>query len=344
MTTATGAADVAVAANGTLVYVPTAAAGGGGQTVVAVDRQGRASSLPALGPGAYRDIRVSPDGKRLALATQTDIWIYDFALAALNPLTTDAGQDTQPIWTPNGQRIVFTSNRAGYPELFWRAADGSGRDERLLSRADDLFDLRASSWSADGSQLLFSEVSLTNQSAIGQIAIDRPSEVTVLLKSDTRNDFAAVSPDGRWMAYRAAASGRGEIYVERYPELGQRQLMSTGDGGRMPVWSPDGRELFFGTLSGRQMLAVAVQSGATLVRGRPQVLFEFPMFVAPGGRPYDIHPDGRFLMIRSAQADAGDRHGGEPDRGAELVRGTEAAGASELTHAASSNDSGAATN
>ena len=182
---------------------------------------------------------------------------------------------------------------------------GTGRDERLLSRAEDLNDLRASAWSADGSQLLVSEVSRTNQSAILQVAIDRPSEVTVLLKSDARNDFAAVSPDGRWMAYRSTSSGRAEIYVERYPELGQRKLISTGDGGRMPVWSRDGKELFFDTVSGRQMLGVAVQSGATLVLGRPQVLFEFPLFVAQGGRPYDIAPDGRFLMIRSAQADAG---------------------------------------
>jgi serine/threonine-protein kinase len=303
VTTRFGAADIAVAANGSLVYVQGVAGGGGRQTVVSVDRQGRASPLPGLPPDAYRDVRVSPDGARLALATQTDVWIYDFARATLSRLTTHPASDTLPLWTPDGHRIVFTSYRAGYPELFWRPADGTGRDEPLLARAKDLIDLRANGWSADGRQLLFTEVTSSNQSAIWQIAIERPSDANVLLKSDFNNDFAAVSPDGRWMAYRSTVSGRTEIYVERYPELGNRQLIST-DGGQRPLWSRDGRELFFGSLDGR-ILAVPVQSGTTLVAGRPRVLFEFAMFVAAGGRPYDIAPDGRFLIIRSGQAEAG---------------------------------------
>jgi serine/threonine-protein kinase len=305
VTTGFGAVDVAVAANGSLVYVPGAAGGGGRQTVVSVDRQGRASPLPGLPPDAYRDLRVSPDGARLALATQTDIWIYDFARAALSRLTTDPASDTLPLWTPNGQRIIFTSDRAGYPELFWRPADGTGIDERLLTRAKDLVGLRSNGWSADGRQLLFTEVPSSNQSSIWQIAIERPSDANVLVKSDFNNDFATVSPDGRWMAYRSTVSGRTEIYVERYPELGSRQQISTG-GGQRPLWSRDGRVLFFGSLDSRQMLAVPVRSGPTLVAGRPHVLFEIPMFfVAQGGRPYDIAPDGRFLIILSGQADAG---------------------------------------
>ncbi len=187
-----------------------------------------------------------------------------------------------PLWTPDGQRIVFTSNRAGYPELFWRPADGTGSDERLLARAKDLLDLRGNGWSADGRQLLFTEVLPSIQCAIGQVAIERPSDVNVLVKSEFCNAVAAVSPDGRWMAYRSNVSGRDEIYVERYPELGNRQQISTG-GGRIPLWSRDGRELFFGSLDGRQMLAVPVQSGTTLVAGRPQVLFEFAMLPTAGG-------------------------------------------------------------
>ena len=191
-----------MAANGSLVYVPGGAGGGGQQTVVSVDRQGRASPLPGLPLDSYRDVRVSPDGARLALATQDDVWIYDFARATLSRLTTDPAPDHSPLWTPDGQRIVFTSRRAGYPELFWRPADGTGSDERLLARAKDLIDLRANGWSADGRQLLFTEVSADSQSAIGQIAIERPSDAKVLVKSDFTNDFAAVSPDGRWMAYQ----------------------------------------------------------------------------------------------------------------------------------------------
>lgn len=99
----------------------------------------------------------------------------------------------------------------------------------------------------------------------------------------------------------------GEVYRARDTRLKREVALkiSTG-GGQRPLWSRDGRELFFGSLDSRQMLAVPVQSGPTLVAGRPQVLFEIPMlFVAQGGRPYDIAPDGRFLIIRSGQAEAG---------------------------------------
>jgi serine/threonine-protein kinase len=107
------------------------------------------------------------------------------------------------------------------------------------------------------------------------------------------------------MAYAATVSGPSEIYVERYPELGNRQLISTGGGDRA-AWSRDGRELFFVTPDGRQMFVVPVQSGTTLVAGRPQVLFDFAMPPpGTGFRPYDIAPDGRFLIIRSGQAEAG---------------------------------------
>jgi serine/threonine-protein kinase len=142
VTTDHGAVDVAVAANGSLVYVP----GGAGdrQTVVSVDRQGRSSPLPGLPPDRYLDVRVSPDGARLAVATDTDMWTYDFARATPSRLTSEPARDARaPLWTPDGRRIIFTSTRAGYPELFWRQADGTGSDEPLLARAKDLIDLRA---------------------------------------------------------------------------------------------------------------------------------------------------------------------------------------------------------
>ena len=112
------------------------------------------------------------------------------------------------------------------------------------------------------------------------------------------------------MAYTSNVSGRNEIYVERYPELGNRQLISTG-GGRFPIWSRDGSELFF-SQDERQMLAVPVRSGTTLGAGPPKVLFEFAMGTPPigGARPYDIAPDGRFLIIGNGEAETG--RGTEP--------------------------------
>ena len=305
VTTALGAADIAVAANGSLVYVAGGPVGGSRQTVVSVDRQGRSSALPGLPLDSYRTVRVSPDGTKLALASRDDVSIYDFARATLSRLTTAATHDSSPLWTPDGQRIVFTSTRGGYPELFVRRADGTGSEDRLFGRARDLLDLHPNGWSIDGKQLLFGEVTPNLQCAIGQIAFERPSDVKLLVKSDSCNVFATVSPDGRWIAYSSGAPGRWEIYVERYPELGNRQLISAG-GGDVAVWSRDGRELFFKSLDGRQMFAVPMQLGTTLVAGRPQILFEFAMPPSGGGyRAYDIAPDGRFLIIRSSQAEAG---------------------------------------
>ena len=139
---------------------------------------------------------------------------------------------------------------------------------------------------------------------IGRVAIDLLSDPEPLLKGDTCTAHAAVSPNGHWIAYRSR-SGRDEIYVERYPQLGGKERISTS-GGTVPRWSSDGKELYFISLDGRQTFSVTVQSGETLGAGRPQQLFEFVMPVpVSGARPYDVLPDGRFVMIRNSEVEAG---------------------------------------
>jgi serine/threonine-protein kinase len=300
-TTRIGVAQAAISGSGSLVYIPGAA--GARRTVASVDRKGHVSPLPGLPPDIYRQLRVSPDGTRLAFSASGDIWVYDFARAARSPLTTEPGSDTNPVWTPDGQRIIFTSYREGYPELFWRPSDGTGRDERLLTRARDLTNLFASGWSKDGRQLLFNEVPANLQAAIGHVAVERPSDASVLVQGSFGNARATVHPDGRWMAYETNATGRWEIVVERYPELGNREPISAG-GGRDPRWSRDGRELFFSSEDGRQIFTVPVQAGTTFVAGRPRVLLEVAMIPPAGGdQSYDVAPDGRFLIIRDEGTD-----------------------------------------
>ena len=309
VTTDVGRADFALAANGSLAYV--SGTGGDDQrTVVSVDRDGRASALPGIPVDTFRDVSVSPDGTRLALAARNDVWTYDFARGTLSRLTTHAAQENAPVWTPDGKRILFTSFRAGYPEIFWRPADGTDSDERLLTRSKDAIDVYATGWSPDGMRLIFSELipsrSRSLQCSILQASMAAAeSEPTVLVKNEFCNGAAVVSPDGRWMAYHATISGQNEIYVERYPQLGSRQQISTR-GGRLPLWSRDGRTLFFRSLDNRQVLSVGVQSGATLVAGRPEVRFDLPMSPPQGGsRPYDVGPDGRFFVLRNAETEGG---------------------------------------
>ena len=139
VTTATGAADVAVAANGSLVYVPGTAGGGGRETVVSVDRQGRVSPLPGVPPDSYRDVRVSPMGRGSHWPPKADVWIYDFARATLSRLTTDPAQDTRPLWTPTGgasssHRLErATRSCSGGRRMALAATSGSSRVRRISS-------------------------------------------------------------------------------------------------------------------------------------------------------------------------------------------------------------------
>jgi serine/threonine-protein kinase len=300
LTKSSGAPNFDVAGDGSLVYVAGSGVLAGQQVVTSFDRQGHVTPLPGILPGLYRDVRVSPDGRQVAVATFDDVWTYDVARGTMSRLTTNPAQDRSPLWTRDGQRIVFTSGRNNFPELFSKAADGTGTEERLFARTKDGVDLRANGWSADGRRLLFTDVPVTINCAIGHAAVDKFSEQTMLVQNDFCNDYSAVSPDGRWIAYDSAFSGRVEVYVERYPELGGRQQIST-NGGRMPLWSANGRELYFSNLDARQILAVPIQPGPPLTAGAAQKIFEGE-FLLPqtGWRPYDVGPDGRFVIIRAA--------------------------------------------
>ena len=302
-TTGLGAVSIAIAQNGSLVYVAGASVSRDSQSVAAVDRSGRSTPLPGIPPNRYRTVRVSPDGTRLALSTYDNVSIYDLARETLLPLATGPTRDLGALWTPDGQRIIFTSTREGSARLFVRRADGTGGVERVFERASNLVDFSPDAWSKDGS-LLFSEVLPKLQCAIGRVSLERPSDVTMLMQDEFCNTGASLSPNGRWIAYNRGQTMPPGIYVERYPELGDRQFIGSSSEDQ-PVWSRDGGELFFKSPDSRQLLAVAIQSGTTLVAGRPQVLFELPMIENAGGvRGFDLMADGRFVIVRSAQPDA----------------------------------------
>ena len=292
-----GWSHYAVAADGTLAYLPTA----GDEvelSLVIVDRDGREETLDGIGPGDYRDVGWSPEGGRLVLTVdRTNLWTYDLARGVLAPLTTDADAvDEYPVWTPDSQRVVFASTREGVSQLLWRAADGTGTAEPLLTAERGTTPLPGG-WLPDGTTMLFSEGT--------DLFTLRPTDETpphLLFDAEFFVGAPAVSPDGAWMAYHAALSGapgRPDVYVERYPGLGDRQRISTS-GGRLPRWSADGTQLFYLGLEGRQMFMVPMTLGASLAAGVPTVLFE-GTYLPPlaRGRQYDVSPDGeRFVMVR----------------------------------------------
>ena len=209
VTTAQGAVNAAIAANGSLVYVSGGAMGGGPTRIMSVDRTGRAVPLPGLPLDSYRDVRVSPNGRYLAVGTDADVWTYDTELGVLNRVTIDAARENSPLWTLDGNGIVYTSYQGGYPELFWRLANGTGSARRLLTRAKDLIDLFPNSWSQDGKQLLFTEVSASVRGAIGQVANERPSDVKILLKAiSTISLLRCPLMDAGWRTHRTEAADR----------------------------------------------------------------------------------------------------------------------------------------
>ena len=290
-----GAADFSVADMGTLVYLPGRPLDSQ-RTIVWVDRGGREELLPGLPAGNHQSVRLSPDGTRLAIdpGQPRDIWTYDIARATTTKITTDAADDQYPIWTPDGQRIVFSSNRSGRQELYLQRSDGSGTAERLLPTPEGVNRIVADSWTPDGTTLVVSAPGLSAVAIVDERKFERLSRIQFV------EGAAGLSPDGRWVAYMSAMSGQFEIYVERFPQLGDRQKIST-NGGVKPRWSRDGRTLYYISADGLRFFSVPVSTQTQLTAGVPQLLFEGTFIRdSVGTRPFDVTPDGqRFVMIKS---------------------------------------------
>ena len=298
--------QVTFAENGSAVYIA-GDMSGVERTLVWVDREGREEPLnvEAL---AYGAVQISPDGTRIALQVadreaREDLWVYDLVRETTTQLTFDAATDTQPVWTPDGQRVVFRSTREGQQGLFWKAADGTGQAERLTTSVSNQVP-----WSIapDGQALTYFEQNSETGWDIGYLSLEDEPRPRLLVASEFVDAHPRISPDGRWMAYQSNESGQFEIYVRPFPNVDGGQWRVTRDGGAThPVWSPDGRELFY--RDGSAVLAVSIDTTRAFAAGNPRVLFSGP-YRQPGpfGQVYDIAPDGEhFLLIRENGVDTG---------------------------------------
>jgi serine/threonine-protein kinase len=296
-----GAAQYSFSATGSLVYVPTDVPGGAQATqsrLVWVNRSGIEQPLAAPAH-TYVFPRLSPDGRRVATGIteqESQVWLYDLSRETLTRFTFDGSVNINPIWTPDGKRIAFQSNKEGPSNLFWQMADGSGGLERLTSSENIQV---PSSWSRDGELLAFLDI---NSTTGFDIVIWRQSNRTAqpFLRTQFNETAPRFSPDGRWLAYVSDESGRYEIYVQPYPGPGGKWQIST-EGGREPVWNPNGRELFY--RSGDKMMAVDITTQPSFAVGKPHALFEGPYVPTPLTFPdYDVSSDGqRFLMLKASE-------------------------------------------
>ncbi|MEX0879184.1 MAG: protein kinase [Thermoanaerobaculia bacterium] len=304
-TEGTGAAQLALSANGTLVYLPGPSPNQAPYRLVRVERSGRAKPF-AFAAGGYYGPRFSPNGKRLAFAkgaANQDVWVADLERGTVTRLTPEASEEFDPVWSPDGRRIAYSSERRALePQILIRAGDGGGDEELLLKRETATC---PQAWSADGKVLVFSEIAPETRWDIGSVEVGRGAEARSFLATPYDEAQPDFSPDGHWIAYTSNDSGRFEIYARPFPGPGGRVQIST-EGGMEPVWSRDGNELFY--RDGDRMMSVPARLGGELRVGQPTVLFEKPgLFALPflEFRQYDVAPDGKsFVMIQLPDAQA----------------------------------------
>ena len=289
--------------SGSLVYLR-GTSGNERRIMVWVDREGQEEPLTSAPPNAYSEPRLSPDGRLVAVGSRDsgnfDVQIHDLARGTMTRLTFEAVPDNNPVWTPDGQRVVFTSTRDdGLENLYWRSADGTGQVERLAESPNKQTPY---AFSPEGKQLVFTEEDPANDRDLYILSMEGDLVAEPLLQTPFQESNPAISPDGQYLAYQTDESGQNQIYVRPFPNVEDGKWQISSDGGTGPVWGPSGQELFYRNQDA--MMVVGIETEPTFIPGSPAVLFT-GRYTGASRRNYDISPDGqRFLMIKEAEQSA----------------------------------------
>lgn len=257
-----------------------------------IDRSG--NKLGTVGPrGNYTQLRLSPDEKRVAVfradppAITNDIWLIELARGVESRLTSDPSSEASPVWSPDGSRIAFTSNREGRANLYQKLSSGAGEVEELFKSGENKVMM---DWSADGRFMLFRSFGEKTRMDIWVLPTFGDRKPYPLLQSEFNEIWARFSPDGRWVAYVSNETGMNEVYVQEFQGSGGKWRVSTG-GGSFPSWRRDGKELFY--ISGGKLMAVDVKVvGSNFEAGVPRLLFGIPRSVG-----FEVSGDGQRFLI-----------------------------------------------
>ena len=263
-------------------------------------------------PALHSAPRLSPDGKKVAVAIgdasrgTTDIWIYDLGNGGRTRLTFDPSFNSQPVWSPDGNQIVFFTTRGnGFPELYRKASNGVGAEEPLM---DTHSQERPDDWSPDGKFIIFEPNASLNSLWLVPLSGSRKPTVFLGGESGTYPTEARFSPNGKWLAYVEYGSGNREVYITPFPGKTGKWQVSVA-GGRYPRWRADGKELFFLAKNDTILTAIDVDlSGSAPRTSTPRELFPVQLVYSPWtpeSGAYDVAADGkRFLMDSLDQAPA----------------------------------------
>jgi Tol biopolymer transport system component len=293
---------------GSLVYMPGSAnTATTARALALADRAGVLTRL-AVPPGPYVHVRASHDGGRLAIGSddgkEAMVWIHDLNGASAMRRLTFGGQNRFPIWSPDGQRVAFQSNREGDPAIFWQRADGTGPVERLTKPEQGDAHV-PESWSPDGKLLSFS-VAKGSGFSLWTVTVADGKAAPFGAVQSVEPIGSVFSPDGRWIAYASNPSAGGSvspnrgIYVQPVPATGARYQLPKQGLDFHPVWGPKGADLFYvpSAASGQlAVVSVATQPGVTF--GSPTILPARVTSSRTSGetRAHDMLPDGRFVGV-----------------------------------------------
>jgi eukaryotic-like serine/threonine-protein kinase len=232
---------------------------------------------------------LSPDGARLAVervdSDARNLWILELASGVFSRLTFNPAGDLNPVWSPDGRELLFSSIQNGYQDIHRKPL--GGEEEVVYHSSDDKGPYNLSN---DGTVLFNSGTDFY------QIALTGARSPTTVLKSQFGKDLATVSRDGRWVAYESLESGRWEVYVAAFPSFSDKKQVSVS-GGCQPLWGRDSKELFYLTLDGK-LAFVAVRPEVKLQSGAPRVLFQAPVKVIPTQTEYCVTGDGNRFIFR----------------------------------------------
>jgi Tol biopolymer transport system component len=250
----------------------------------------------------FSDIRFVPDRKSLAATVSDargneDIWIYDVARGLPIRFTFDPAAESDPVWSPDGRTIVFSSTRKGHVDLYRKASDGTGNEELVYT---DGLNKYADSWSPDGKFLMYSTRPPTHLWILQMMGAAKPVPfMQANLQTNFIQDYGQFSPDGSWIAFRS-----NETHIVPFTGPGGKRQISMA-GGIFPRWRPDGKEIFYLGLDGRVMAAEVTAKGNTLEVGRTRRALGIALNTSRA--PYDVSADGqRILAIVQPEQKAGE--------------------------------------